>query len=108
MTALRVLLLGQTLAAAAGSQLCVMTMTGNERNAAALLVASAVGNAIASVVFVRLFGLTGAAVATSLSLVIWNLAMAYFLWRRLRLLPGVLGLLRWSPANENASSSLAR
>jgi O-antigen/teichoic acid export membrane protein len=107
-TALRILLLGQTIAAGAGSQLCVMTMTGYERNAAASLVVSAIANAIASAVFIRLFGLTGAAVATSLSLVIWNLAMAHFLWRRLGLLPGVFGLLRCPPANESASSSPAR
>jgi O-antigen/teichoic acid export membrane protein len=106
-TALRILLLGQTIAAGAGSQLCVMTMTGYERNAAASLVVSAIANAIASAVFIRLFGLTGAAIATSLSLVIWNLAMAHFLWRRLGLLPGVFGLLRCPPANESASSSPA-
>jgi O-antigen/teichoic acid export membrane protein len=99
-TALRILLLGQTLAAGAGSQLSVMTMTGYERSAAALLVATAIANAIASVVFIRLFGLTGAAVATSLSLVIWNLAMAYVLWRRLGLLPGVLALLRRPLTNK--------
>jgi O-antigen/teichoic acid export membrane protein len=104
-TALRVLLLGQTLAAGAGSQLYVMTMTGHERNAAGLLVMSAIANAIASAVFIRFFGLTGAAVATSLSLVIWNVAMAYFLWRRLQLLPGVFALLRWSPAKKSAPSS---
>ena len=99
-TALRILLLGQTLAAGAGSQLCVMTMTGYERNAAAMLVVSAIANAIMSVLFIHLFGLTGAAVATSLSLVIWNMAMAYFLWRRLQLLPGVLALWRWPLANK--------
>ncbi len=102
--ALRILLLGQTLAAGAGSQLCVMTMTGYERSAAAQLVLTALVNAIASVVFIRLFGLTGAAVATSLSLVMWNLAMAHFLWRRLQLLPGALALLRRPPANKGAGA----
>jgi|GEM_PF-638988 O-antigen/teichoic acid export membrane protein len=101
-TALRILLLGQTLAASAGSQLCVMNMTGYERNAAALLVASAITNAIASAAFIRLFGLTGAAIATSLSLVLWNVAMALFLWRRLQLLPGVLALLQGPLASKSA------
>lgn len=98
-TALRILLLGQMLAASAGSQLYVMTMTGYERYAAAMLVACAIGNAIASAVLIRFFGLTGAAIATSLSLVIWNVAMALFLWRRMQLLPGVLALLRWPLAH---------
>jgi hypothetical protein len=47
-----------------------------------------------------LFGLTGAAVATSASLIIWNTAMAVFLWRRLQLLPGVLAMLRSRLAKE--------
>jgi O-antigen/teichoic acid export membrane protein len=100
--ALRILLLGQMLAAGAGSQLCVMTMTGHERSAAALLVACAVGNGIASAVLIGLFGLTGAAIATSSSLVIWNVAMALFLWRRLHLLPGVLGMLGLPLPKEKA------
>jgi O-antigen/teichoic acid export membrane protein len=91
-TAMRILLLGQVIAAAAGSQLHVMTMTGHERSAAALLVASAAANAIASVVLINSFGLTGAAIAATVAIVGWNLAMAYFLWRRLHLLPGVIAL----------------
>jgi O-antigen/teichoic acid export membrane protein len=104
-TALRILLLGQMLAASAGSQLYVMTMTGHERSAAALLVISAIANAIASAILTRFFGLTGAAVATSLSLVLWNTAMAFFLWRRLQLVPGVLALFRWPIANSSAPPS---
>jgi O-antigen/teichoic acid export membrane protein len=103
-TALRILLLGQTLAAGAGSQMYVMTMTGHERSAAALLVGSAVINAVASVIFISLFGLTGAAIATSASLIIWNSAMALFLWRRLQLLPGVLSMLRSPLAQEAAKT----
>jgi hypothetical protein len=39
MPALRILLVGQVIAASAGSQMHVMAMTGHERAAAALLVA---------------------------------------------------------------------
>ena len=39
MPALRILLVGQVIAASAGSQMHVMAMTGHERTAAALLVA---------------------------------------------------------------------
>jgi len=39
MPALRILLVGQVIAAGAGSQMHVMAMTGHERTAAALLVA---------------------------------------------------------------------
>lgn len=92
--ALRVLLVSQVLAASAGSQLYVMTMTGHERGAAVLLVSCAIINAGASAVLVAMFGLIGAAIGTAVSLVIWNVAMALFLWRRLSLLPGVLARFR--------------
>jgi O-antigen/teichoic acid export membrane protein len=94
--ALRILLVSQVLAASAGSQLYVMTMTGHERNAAVLLACCAVVNAGASAVLVHMFGLTGAAIGTAVSLVVWNLAMALFLWQRLNLLPGVLAIFRVS------------
>jgi O-antigen/teichoic acid export membrane protein len=92
--ALRVLLVSQVLAAGAGSQLYVMTMTGHERNAAVLLACCAVVNAGVSAGLVGVFGLTGAAIGTAASLVVWNLAMALFLWRRLNLLPGLLVIFR--------------
>jgi O-antigen/teichoic acid export membrane protein len=92
--ALRILLISQVLAASAGSQLYVMTMTGHERNAAVLLACCAAVNAGASAVLVGMFGLTGAAIGTAVSLVVWNLAMALFLWRRLNLSPGILAIFR--------------
>jgi O-antigen/teichoic acid export membrane protein len=90
--ALRILLIGQVIVAGAGSQLYVMTMTGHERNAAALLVSCAMVNAAASAVLIGLFGLIGAAIATAATLIVWNLAMALSLWHRLSLLPGVLAI----------------
>jgi hypothetical protein len=38
--------------------------------------------------------LTGAAIATTLALILWNAGMAVFIWRHLELVPGVLGLPR--------------
>jgi O-antigen/teichoic acid export membrane protein len=92
--ALRILLISQVMAASAGSQLYVMTMTGHERSAAVLLVSCAMVNAGTSAVLVGMFGLTGAAIGTAVSLVVWNVAMALFLWRRLSLLPGLLPIFR--------------
>jgi O-antigen/teichoic acid export membrane protein len=90
--ALRILLVGQVIAASYGSQLSVMTMTQHERGAAALLILSATVNVAASIVFISMLGLTGAAIATAITLIVWNLAMALFISRHLRLLPGVLGM----------------
>jgi O-antigen/teichoic acid export membrane protein len=91
--ALRILLVGQVIAASYGSQLAVMTMTEHERGAAALLVLSALVNIVAGIVFINMFGLNGAAIATTIALIVWNVAMASFIRRHLQLLPGVLGLL---------------
>jgi O-antigen/teichoic acid export membrane protein len=92
--ALRTLLVGQVIVASGGSQLYVMTMTGHERSAAALLVSSTMANAIGSIMLIDWFGLTGAAIGTAAALVGWNAAMAAFLWRRLSVLPGVLAMQR--------------
>jgi O-antigen/teichoic acid export membrane protein len=91
--ALRILLVGQVIAASYGSQLYVMTMTEHERGAATLLILSAAVNVVVSIFLISILGLTGAAIATTIALIVWNFAMALFISRHLRLLPGVLGML---------------
>jgi O-antigen/teichoic acid export membrane protein len=98
--ALRILLIGQVVVAGAGSQLYLLTMTGHERSAAVLMLAAAAGNAAAAAGFISLLGLTGAAIATTLTLVAWNVAMALLVWRYLGLVPGVLAAARMSPGTR--------
>jgi O-antigen/teichoic acid export membrane protein len=88
--ALRILLIGQLIAAAAGSQLHLMMMTGHERSAAVLLVSSVAANAAVGAALVSLLGATGAALAATTALIGWNAAMGLSTRRHLRLLPGVL------------------
>src|SRR5579871_55152 len=97
--ALRILLFSQVVAAGGGAQLYVMTMTGHESSAAMLLVSIAIANAIMTAILIIPLGLVGAAVAAGATLVIWNAAMALFLWRRLQLVPGVLAMFRLSIVN---------
>ncbi len=92
-TALRVLLVGQVFAAAAGPQLSLLNMTGQERAAVILLGVSAAAGGLAGAVLIVPFAITGAAIATTGALILWNLAMAAFIWRRLRLLPAPLAAL---------------
>jgi len=87
--ALRILLIGQVIAAGAGSQLYLLTMTGHERVAALLVVLSAAVNVLVGVALIPSFGLRGAAIATTMAFVAWNIAMGLFIWRRLGLLPSV-------------------
>ncbi len=88
----RVLLVGQIISVSAGSQLYVMTMTGQERRAAVLLLACAIGNAAVTAVLINALGLIGSAIATATSLIVMNATLGASLWRSLGLAPGVVGL----------------
>jgi O-antigen/teichoic acid export membrane protein len=87
--ALRILLVGQVIAAAAGSQLTLMMMTGHERSAAVLLVSSVAANAVVGAALVSPLGPTGVALAATTALIGWNAAMGLSVRRHLRLFPGV-------------------
>jgi O-antigen/teichoic acid export membrane protein len=88
--ALRILLIGQVIAAATGSQLHLMTMTGRERSAAMQLASSVAVNTALGAALVSPLGPAGAAVAATTALIGWNAAMGVSIRRHLRLLPGVL------------------
>jgi O-antigen/teichoic acid export membrane protein len=89
--ALRILLAGQVFAASTGSQLYIMTMTGHERTAAGLLVVCTIVNIVLTTVLAGSFSLTGAAIATTATLIVWNMGMMHYIWRRLQIWPGLLG-----------------
>ena len=91
---LRILLVGQVIIAGAGSQLTVMTMTGHERGAALLILVGAFINLSATFVLARWLGMEGAALASVGSVILWNIMMAIFIWRRMHLLPGLLAVWR--------------
>ncbi|WP_448187637.1 oligosaccharide flippase family protein [Azospirillum sp. sgz301742] len=62
--ALRLLLAAQLLKAAVGAAALLMTMTGNETRAALILGIAAFGNLLLNLLFIPLFGIEGAALAT--------------------------------------------
>jgi len=100
----RILLIGQVIAAAFGSQLYVMTMTREEMSAAAIIVTTVGINFLFAVWLTDSLGRAGAAVATATTLVLWNLAMALFIWRRLHLLPSLGGFI--APTVPRSTSQL--
>lgn len=87
---LRVLLLGQLIITASGSQLVMMSMTGNESSAARTLVGSTIASTLLSGLLAARFGLLGAAIASAAMLIIWNAKMAVDIKRKLGLWPGLL------------------
>ena len=90
---LSILLVGQIIASGAGSQIYLLTMSGQEKLAAIILTGFALADLAASVLLVAPFGPPGAAVATSACLIGVNMAMALLAWQRLNVRPAWLGLL---------------
>jgi O-antigen/teichoic acid export membrane protein len=85
----QILIAGQILAAATGPQLNLLTMTGHERVAAAILVVGAIINIVACSISITLFGAIGAAVATAATNVAWNAAMAIYIYKRVNMIAGL-------------------
>jgi O-antigen/teichoic acid export membrane protein len=84
-----ILVLGQVFAAACGPQQHLITMTGHERAGAAIFAVCAASSFAGCMFMIRWFGITGAAFATTVAVVGWNLAMGIFIHRGLRLVPGL-------------------
>lgn len=88
--ALAILAGGQIVNALAGPVGFLMTMTGHERTAVRILAVNAVLNLALLVLLTPRFGLEGAATASAITNVTWNVAMALVVWRRLGLRATIL------------------
>jgi O-antigen/teichoic acid export membrane protein len=81
----RILILGQLLVAATGPQEILLTMTGHQQAAAVFQIAGTVVTVIACVIGIAYFGIYGAAMATAITNVIWNTAMAVYSYKYLNI-----------------------
>lgn len=81
----RILILGQLLAAVTGPQQSLLTMTGHQWAATLFQIAGAVIIVIACMIGIAWFGVFGAAVATAITTVAWNFAMAIYSYKRLNI-----------------------
>lgn len=89
-TALAILSIGQLVNVGMGSVGLVLTMTGHERDALFCIGISGVLNLVLSVLLIPSWGVQGAAVAGSASLILWNILMAFAAYRRLGIRCGAL------------------
>ena len=89
--ALRVLAIGEVGNTLAGSVALLLNMTGHERNAAMGVTIAALVNVLLNAVLIPLFGLQGAAAATSASLVVWNVILAISVRRKLGIDSSIAG-----------------
>lgn len=82
-TALTILSLGQLVNAATGTVGTLLNMTGHERDTAIAVGSSAALNIVLNVLLIPAFGINGAAAATAVSTLTWNVLLAAFVYRRL-------------------------
>jgi len=85
-----VLSVGQLFNALAGPVGLVMTMTGHQLKSTYILSLAAVINIVLNVLLIPILGLVGAAYATAIVTVAWNLAMLMYVSSQLNLNPSVL------------------
>lgn len=96
-----ILVLGQVFAAACGPQQHLITMTGHERAGAVMLAVCASLSFVSCLLVIDPFGITGAAVAMTLALVAWNVAMSIFILRALHLAPGMTASFKAMPGRKH-------
>lgn len=87
---LLILLCGQIVNALAGSVGLIMTMTGHQNQAGAIVAVSAAVNIILNVLLIPLMGLRGAAISTAFTMALWNITMLIYVQRRLEINPMVI------------------
>jgi len=80
---LLILLSGQVINSLAGSVGLIMTMTGHQNQVGAIIAVSTAVNIVLNVLLIPLFGLTGAAISTAFTMILWNVAMLVYVQRRL-------------------------
>ena len=61
----------------------LLNMTGHERDTALVVGMSAVANIALNLLLIPRLGLEGAAIATALGTLAWNVLLSYFVYKRL-------------------------
>jgi O-antigen/teichoic acid export membrane protein/SAM-dependent methyltransferase/thymidylate kinase len=92
----RILVLGHFFTSVCGPQQAILVASGHGRAAATMLATTSAVNVVTVFVATRLWGLHGAAVATALTLIGWNLVQSIFLQGRLRIAPGIRSAFTWA------------
>jgi O-antigen/teichoic acid export membrane protein len=86
-----ILLGGQMVNAGAGSVGYLLNMTGYQNHTARVIGWSALFNLTANLLLVPYFGGLGAAIGTSLSMILWNVWLAFNVERLLGIRPSIIG-----------------
>jgi O-antigen/teichoic acid export membrane protein len=79
--ALIILSIGQLVSAFSGSTMIVLNMTGREKIGRNILIVTAIINILINFLLIPRYGIIGAAIATMVSTVFWNLVSVLFIYR---------------------------
>jgi O-antigen/teichoic acid export membrane protein len=91
--ALLILCLGQLINIFFGSVGVLLMMSGNEKFSILSLGVSVVFNVVLNVILIPAYGILGAAIATSGTLIVWNFLMYFFVRRKLHIRTTAIGIM---------------
>jgi len=92
-SALAILCVGQLVNASMGSVGVILNMTGYERDSARGVAIGAGVNIVLNSTFIPVWGIEGAACATAISMIVWNILLVIWVYKRLGIHSTVLGRL---------------
>ena len=94
-SALAILCVGQLVNASMGSVGVILNMTGYERDSARGVAIGAGINIVLNLTFIPVWGIEGAACATAISMIVWNILLVIWVYKRLGIHSTVLGQLEF-------------
>ena len=83
---LLILIAAQLINAMAGPVALLLNMTGHHNDTAKIMTLSTVLNIILNAIFIPIYGAVGAALATAIAIITWNIIMAILVWYKLKIL----------------------
>ncbi len=89
-----ILLGGNVLVSMAGSGGFLMPMTGHQNQHAVQVAIAALINIALNAILVPMYGISGAAIATVISMIVWNIIMLSYVWRHLKINPTIFSRLQ--------------
>ncbi len=87
---LKILVTGQMINALCGSVAILMIMTGHQKKSLPVVVCSALINVVLNAILIPLFGIAGAAIATSFTMIVWNVWLGILVIKYIGVRPSIL------------------
>ncbi len=84
---LSIMCIGQAINAFSGTNGTLLNMTGHERISAYGVLISTIANIVMNLIMIPIMGMKGAAIASVISFIIWNLILSITIYKRLNVVP---------------------